>query len=217
MQRSVIGQQPTPMESPPARRVSPKWSLATSFWFGLGLLVIVTPAVLLTVKRSVWVELEMVTGLLGGLMFGYFSVILHQGVRFNDARRAIIDWPSSTPKAFLDGMDLGLDIGFFSGLGAEHGVVGLIVGFLLDLIVVVVLALVLCWLMWLGWNGVLAVILFLYWVHRRWLRYLVTRGRRCRGNWPRSLWHGGKVAVLYSLWFVVLILLAREICASAGR
>ena len=204
----------TMKDPPPSKRVSPKWSLTTSFWFCLGVTAIITPIIILTEHQSIWVELEMVTGILAGLMFPYFSVILHQGVRFNDSRRAIIDWPSSSPTVIRNGMDLWLGVGFFSEFGAGLGFVGLILGFILDMVLMLVLALIICWLFWLGSNGVLAVIVFLYWVHRRWLRYLVTRGRRCRGNWPRSLIHGGKVALLYSLCFYLVIFVARQIAES---
>jgi hypothetical protein len=205
------------MTPPPAKRVTPKWSLASSFWFVSWVTVIVVFVVFLTSHQSVWMELEMATAVLTGLMFMYFSVILHQGVRFNDARRAIIDWPSSTPRSILEGIDIAPEFGFFSELGAELGIVGLILGFILDLVAMFVLAFLICWMFWLGCNVLLAVIVFLYWVHRRWLRYLVTRGRRCRGNWPRCLWHGGKVALIYGFWFYLAIVAARQIAELAAK
>lgn len=200
-----------------SKRVSPKWSLATSFWFCVGVTVLVAPFVFLTAQKSIWVELEIATGILAGFMFIYFSVILHQGVRFNDARQAIIDWPAFSPSGVMEGMGYFSGGDFFGELGRELGIVGWIVGFLLDLVVVFAVALLLCGLIWLGMNGVGVVVLFLYWVHRRWLRYLVTRGRRCRGNWLRSLYHGGKVALFYSFWFYAAILVAQQICKMTGQ
>jgi hypothetical protein len=192
-------------------RLRPKWSLATSFWFCLGVTAIVVTVICLTVRKSIWVELEMVTGVLAALMFGYFSILLHLGVRFNDSRRAIIDWPISSPSVFVDSIWLEPGIGFFSALGAEAGCLGIIIGYLLDVVVMIALVFLIAWLFWLGENVVLAVIPFLYWVHRRWLRYLVTRGRHCRGNWAKSLLHGGTTTVLYSFWFYTILMAAQKV------
>lgn len=200
----------------PSKRVSPKWSLVTSFWFCIGVTAIVTPIIVLAEHQTIWVELEMATGILSGLMFLYFSLILHQGVRFNDSRQAIIDWPSSPPTSIPDGIDFWPEGGFFSEFGAELGCMGLIIGFILDILVMAALVFFICWLFWIGSNGMLAVIVFLYWMHRRWLRHLVTSGRRCRDNWPRSLIHGAKFALLYSLCFYAVIFLARQISHVAG-
>ena len=199
------------MKTKQAKRYRPKWSLVTSFWFCIGVAVIVVPIVLLTVQKSIWVELEMVTGVLAVLMFLYFSILLHQGVRFNDSRRAIVDWPMSSPAEIMDYTSCLPEPGFFSEAGSESGCLGMVIGFLLDLVVIIVLAFVIAWLFWVGANAVLAIILFLYWVHRRWLRSLVTLGRHCRGDWRMSVLYGGATTVLYSFWFYAAFFAAQKI------
>ena len=195
----------------------PRWSLANSFWFCVGAAVIVVPLVLLTAQQSIWIELEIVTGVLASLMFVYFTILLHQGVRFTDSRRAIIDWPKSSPSEFIDVTSACPDTGFFTEVGSEAGCLGMIIGFLLDFVVMIALAFVIAWLIWAGLNVVVAIILFLYWVHRRWLRYLVTRGRHCRGNWGRSILHGGATTMLYSFWFYTAFFAAQKISEYAHK
>lgn len=199
------------MKTNPTKRLRPRWSLATSFWFCTGAIVVVVPAVLLTIRKSIWVELEIVTGVLAALMFAYFSVLLHHGVRFDDSRRAIVDWPKSSPSELVDCTPAWPETGLFTEAGSEAGCLGMIVGVLLDIVVMVALAFLISWLLWVGANAVVAVVLFLYWVHCRWLRHLVTRGRHCRGNWKKSILHGGATTVLYSFWFYTAFFVAQKI------
>ena len=69
------------MNTKQAKRFRPKWSLATSFWFCFGVAVIVVPVILLTGRQVVWMEFEMITGVLAAFMFVYFTILLHQGRR----------------------------------------------------------------------------------------------------------------------------------------
>ena len=191
----------------------PRWSLATSFWFCVGAIVVVTPVVFLTVHKSIWVDLEMVTGILAVLLFAYFSVLLHQGVRFNDARQVVFDWPRTSPGNIMADASLWPDIGSFAEAGSNAGILGMILGFLLDVVATVVLAFLIACLLWAGINVAAAIVLFFYWMHRRCLRYLVTRGRHCKGSWGKSILRGGATAVFYSLWFYAAFFVAQQISA----
>ena len=51
------------MKANTLRNTRPRWSLKSSFYTVLGILILATPLVLLTVKKSIWVELEMITGI----------------------------------------------------------------------------------------------------------------------------------------------------------
>lgn len=185
--------------------------MATSFWFSTAATAIVTLLITLTVHKSLWVELEIVTGVLSALMFSYFTVILHQGVRFTDTKRAIIDWPTRRLTDFWDALTWTPDAGFFTTAGIENGLIGVIVGFLLDLVVMILFVFVISFLWWIGLNAIVAIVLFLFWVHTRWLRYLVTTGRRCRGSWQKSLLHGATTTLRFSLWFYTAFFIAQKI------
>lgn len=80
----------------------PKWSLKTSFLFSILLLILLTLLIFFTVHQSFWAELEIVTASIAVLMFGYFSVILYLGVRFDRNERFAIVWPKGDPTALLD-------------------------------------------------------------------------------------------------------------------
>ncbi len=193
----------------------PKWSLKTSFLMSVGIVAVVTPAVLLNVKKSIWTELEIVTGIMALLMFVYFTVLLYLGVRFNEKERAIVDWPVGSAADVWDGSSIPSD-GFFTEAGAEAGILGIIVGFLIDLLIALLVTFVICWIMWAGFNVIIAVFIPLYWFHRRSLRFLVTRGRRCRGSWPRSILHGFTTSVQYSFWFYTVFFAADRITRHIG-
>lgn len=184
--------------------------MASSFWFCAAATAVIVPIVVFAVHKSVWVELEIVTAVLSGLLFVYFTVILHQGVRFTKDRKALIDWPVGRPTSLADYL-LIPDTGYFTAAGAEWGCLGILIGFLLDVAAVIVLVFLISVLLWLGISAIAAVILFLYWVHTRWLRYLVTTGRHCRGNWAKSLAHGAVTSLRFTLWFYAAFFLAQRI------
>jgi hypothetical protein len=172
---------------------------------------VVAPVVAWVVHRSVWEELEVVTGVLAALMFAYFAVILHQGIRFTKERRALIDWPRGRPTEVMDALAWSPDVWFFTEAGAESGVIGLVVGVILDIVAMIILTFLAGLLLWLGANAIVAIVLFLFWVHARWLRYLVTTGRHCRGRWARSLLHSGFTTVRFAMWFYLAFFIARKI------
>ncbi len=83
----------------------------------------------------------MITGIISAMMFVYLSVILYQGVHFDKNERIIIDWPKESPISLSDAGsyatgDFG---GFFTDLGSEAGIPGIIIGFILDIFATVII------------------------------------------------------------------------------
>lgn len=195
------------MPAKPSRSQRPRWSLRSTFLVGIGLVAILTPLVLLTVHRSIWQELEIVTGVLALVMFVYLAVVLHQGVRFDKAEGFVVDWPQGGPRDFVEWAPTEFG-GFFTEAGAEGGLVGLVVGFLLDLLASLLLAVVISVVIWLGVNAAVAVILAVFlpvfYFYRRSLRYIVARGRTCRGRWGRAAAFAAAATLLYTVWFYLI-------------
>jgi hypothetical protein len=199
------------------RYTRPRWSLISSFYTALGILVLITPLVLLTVKKSIWTELEILTGIISAMMFIYLSVILFLGVRFNKNERICIEWPKGEPFSLTDtGSFIPGDTGgFFTELGSEAGIPGIIIGFILDMVATVVIVFLISLLLWIGMNGLEAVILAvcipLYFFYRRALRAIVANGRSCRGNIGASLLQAFKSTLGYALWFYGIFIMAHYV------
>ena len=208
----------SPVKSSTLRNTRPRWSLKSSFYTVLGILILVTPLVLLTVKKSIWTELEIVTGIISAIMFAYLSVILYFGVHFNKHERIIVDWPKASP---IDISDAGSYItgdfggGFFTDLGSELGIPGIVIGFILDIFATFIIVCLISLLLWIGLNGIeamiLAVCIPLYFFYRRALRAIVIRGRRCRGNIGVSLLRAFKSTLGYAVWFYGIFTLAHYV------
>jgi cellobiose-specific phosphotransferase system component IIC len=204
------------MKANTLRNTRPRWSLKSSFYTALVILILVTPLVLLTVQKSIWTELEMITGIISAMMFIYLAVILYQGVRFDKNERIIIDWPKESPIRLSDaGSYVTGDFGgFFTELGSEAGIPGLIIGFILDIFATFIIVFLISLLLWIGLNGieaVLAVSIPLYFFYRRALRAIVIRGRRCRGNIVASLLQALKSTLGYAVWFYGIFMLAHYV------
>lgn len=189
----------------------PRWSARTSFAVALGIIATTAPIVLFLIRKSIWEELEVVTGAVACALFVYFSVILYLGVRFDADRKAHIEWPVGRPADFADAVSFVPGDGFFTELGSEGGCLGMLLGFLLDLVAALVIAVVVAAVLWLGVNAMVALFIPLFFLHRRFLRYVVTRGRHCRGQAGRSLFHGLASAALYTCWFYAIFFLAHTI------
>ena len=192
----------------------PRWSLKSSYYTALGILLLVTPVVLLTIKKSIWTELEILTGIISAMMFIYLAVIFYLGVHFDKHERISIEWPKGEPISLSEASSyIPFDFnGFFTELGSEAGIAGLIIGFILDLVATVVIVFVISLLLWIGLNGIevviLAVCIPLYFFYRRVLRAIVIRGRRCRGNIGASLLQALKSTLGYAVWFYAIFTLA---------
>jgi len=194
----------------------PRWSLKSSFLTGAGILAVVSVVVLAMLRKSIWEELEIITLIMALVMLIYFTTVLYLGVRFNKHERFSVDWPKGSPQDLLDASCYAPDsFGFFTGAGAEAGFLGIIIGFILDVLVTLVLAYVIACLLWLGINFFIAVIfpisLPLFYFYKRALRGMITKGRTCRGNLARSLLYAFRSAIGYSIWFYTIFLLAHYI------
>jgi len=193
----------------------PRWSMKSSFLTALILLISVTALVLLTVQKSIWTELEIVTAGVGMLMFAFLTVVLHHGVRFDKNERFSVAWPGISPRDLLDASSFTPDIDSFIDCGADAGPLGIILGVILSIVGSVVLTVIISLLLWFGvnvvWTVVVAVSLPLFYFYRRSLRSIVVKGRACRGNWRRSAGHAFLSTILYTAWFYVIFALAHHI------
>jgi hypothetical protein len=195
----------------------PKWSLKSSFFAALGILSIVTIVVLLILKESVWTELEVITLILAGIIFLFLTHVLYYGVRFDTRERVSIDWPKRIPDDLINVSDYvpGDTFGFFTQIGAEEGIAGIIIGFILDLFVTIILAFIIAALIWLGYNifiiAIGSISLPLFYFYRRALRGIVVRGRKCRGNLGRSAIHALASSTGYAIWFYLIFFVAHWI------
>jgi hypothetical protein len=77
-----------PTINPPMKR-RPRWSLRRGFCLSLGVVAVV---VLVFAETSIWVELEMVLGILALLLFLFLFYVLHAGVVFERRETLEISW-----------------------------------------------------------------------------------------------------------------------------
>lgn len=197
----------------------PRWSVKSSFLTAVALLVAVTIIVFLTVHKSVWTELEVVTTGVALLMFVYASVVLYLGVRFDKNERFVIARPQFTPAMAFDASTVLADAtdatGAFLTWGMEAGPLGCILGILLNVIGSLVLAILISFLLWLGvnalWAASLAVFLPLFYFYRRFLRLVVIKGRSCHRHWGRSVGQASWTTLQYAVWFYLIFVLAHHL------
>jgi len=190
---------------------------------GVGIFIIVTLTVLITLKRSIWAELEIITGVMALFMFAFLMTALYLGVRFDKRERFSIDWPQGSPNDLIDasGYVPGDSSGFFTEAGSEAGILGIIIGFILDILVTIILIYVIAFIIWLGLNVFLAAILSLslplFYFYRRTLREIVARGKYCRGHLMKSAMLAFKSTLGYSIWFYIIFFMAHQIEQMRGN
>lgn len=200
---------PSPSGRASGLAARPRWGFKTSFLFAVAAASLICGLVLTLVKDSLWVKLEVILAALSGAAFLFFFVVLYRGVRFDEQQGYVLGWLH--PRTILDQAPA-IDSGFgFTEAGASEGIAGLLLGLLLDIIASIVLAFAIALLIWLGVKvlitAVAAVFLPLYYLFRRSIRYLVVRGRSCRGQVGRSLaWAAGYTAVNFAWLFAILAL-----------
>lgn len=111
--------------------------------------------------------------------------------------------------------------GFFTEAGAEAGIPGIIIGFILDILVTIVLVYVISAILWLGLNILIAAVICiaipLFYFHRRALRAIAAKGRSCRGNMAKSVAFSLKSATGYAIWFYTIFFLAHQVQKLHGR
>ncbi|NOT58159.1 MAG: hypothetical protein HOP18_26445 [Deltaproteobacteria bacterium] len=204
------------------RRLKPKrprWSLRTNFFGAIGVIVLVSLITIFALKKSLWIELEIILGILSLFMFTYFFLLLYHGVRFDRNETFLITWRPS----FSDLSDASSYIdtgGTFTGGGAEAGPLGLVIGFLLDLLVSILLTFLLAVVLWLGLNVVVTVIVVLgtplFFLFRRSVPYIVAKGRACHQDFSRAGWFALRATVFNTLWFYAMVLGAHYLAGLKG-
>jgi len=208
-----------PRSAHPLKVRRPRWSLKTHFWGAASVALLASLTTLLVLKKSLWAELEILIGSLSLCLFAYFFFLLYYGVRFDKNepylvlwRARLTDWLDATPS-----LDTG---GTFTEGGAEAGPLGMIVGFLLDVLVSIVLTLLLAVVLWLSLNVfVTAAVLLgapLFFLFRRSVRYVVAKGRACHQDSRRACWFALRATVVNTLWFYAMLEGAHDIARLNG-
>jgi hypothetical protein len=82
---------------------------------------------LLVLKKSVWLELHILAGLLVILMFGYLFLVLYYGVRFDRNEQYSVSWPVSKFETWWDATSQFNTGGTLREGGAEAGPLGIII------------------------------------------------------------------------------------------
>ena len=203
----------------------PGWSLKSSFLAALGLVAVITCMICLTVRKSVWVELEIVALALAPIMFVYMATVLYLGVRFDKKERFSVDWQSWRDRSNVidNAVDIiPIDFEFsFTALGAEAGILGIIIGFIADVLASVFLMVLISFVLWFGINvlpeAVVIIFFPLFYFYRRSLRYLVAKGRVCKGNLGKSALHAFLSSVMYSMWFYLMVFAGHYISKAVGK
>lgn len=192
----------------------PKWSLKTSFAGATGILLLVVLLVFL-VETSIWHLLELMIGVLAFLVFVFLWAVLYQGVRYDKRERFHFQWVRTDHLGeFVDSVGHGVDTqGVFTSAGAEEGPLGCLFGLILDIVFSFLLVFLVAALLWVGVNVVIAsvaaVAFPLFFIFSRSLRFVVARGRSCRGSLKRSLIYAATYAFLSIVWLYAILLLGR--------
>jgi hypothetical protein len=193
----------------------PKWSLKTSFWGAVGVVTVAALCTLLVLKRSLWVELHILAGFLAMFMFGYLFLVLYYGVRFDRNEQYSFSWPISKFETWWDATSQFNTGGTLTEGGAEAGPLGIIIGFLLDLLVSIIISFVIAVVLWLTFSFVVTAILVvaipLFFLFRRSIRYIVANGRLCRGNLGRSVVFALRATLTNIVWFYAILVGAQYI------
>lgn len=196
-----------------------KWSPVLTFYLFLILTVITSLFIFLFMKKSILMELEIITGLVSLLIFVFLSVILYHGVGFNKNEKITVTWYSSNMDEFnsFTSIDTG---GIFAEAGAESGLAGFLAGILLDITISFFIAIALAFLLWLGINTVIAtfaiIMIPLFFLYEKSLRFIVVKGRNCRENFAKTFLFSFVMTMLYTGWFYA-ILIAAELISKTGK
>ena len=191
--------------------------MQSSFFAMIGILAVMAPLIFITVRKSIWTELEIITGGVSAIMFAFLTVVLFLGVRFNKAERLTIAWPKTAPRDVFDAMSAFPDGtgGLFTEMGSEAGPLGFVVGLLLDIVATIIMLFLISVILWIGINALYAIVLAvsipLFYFYRRSIRMIVLKGRTCRHSWNRSAIHAFRSSVLYTAWFYAILVLAHHI------
>lgn len=204
----------------PQKAQRTKWSLKTSFWSAICVAVCISIVVIFGLKQTLWLELEIITGILSLLIFLYLFFVLYHGIRFDKGERYTITWHHVDFPSVIDGADFLDSFGVFTSMGADNGIVGIIFGFILDLVVSILLSIVIAFLIWAGINVLLTTILILFlpvfYLFRRTLRYIVAKGRFCYKNTGKAFRYAAQATIICSLWLYGILVFSHYLAMLHG-
>ncbi|MCP4049380.1 MAG: hypothetical protein GY730_01555 [bacterium] len=185
----------------------PKWNMKTSFWSSLFIGTIVSCVIFLFSHKSIWVELELIAGMLSVFIFIFLFYVLYHGIKFDSNEKYSITWKDaglSTMDGFSPGMGLGL-----TEAGAEAGPLGIVIGFILDIVVTILLSILIVVLLWVGINIVFSSIMILffpmYFLFRRSIKFVVSKSNVCHKDFQKSFYYAVKGTLINTIWFYMII------------
>jgi uncharacterized RDD family membrane protein YckC len=195
-----------------SRTNRPRWSLLTQFWAATCIAILTSVFVILVMKRSLWIELEVVVGLLSIFYFIYLYILIFKGIRFNKNETYSINWkPFDFNNSGIEHLGLVDTGGVFTTAFAEAGPVGCLVGIVLDIVASIFLVVIIAFILWLGMNvittGILVLFLPLFILFRRSLRIAIVKGRTCHEQTGKSLLFAAWATLLNMTWLYVVIYL----------
>lgn len=194
----------------------PRWSIQTHFWAALSVVLLTSSIVIFVMKRALWVELEVVVGLVSIFHLIYMYLLVLKGVRVNKNESFSIDWKpfrlENSGVEHLWAVDTG---GAFTTALAEAGPAGCLAGILLDIVVSIFLVVIIAFLLWLGMNvmtsGIMILSLPIFILFKHSLRVSIARGRTYQGHVGKSLAYAAWSTLLNMTWLYVVIYLGHQL------
>lgn len=188
----------------------PKWSFKTNFWAGILIAVLVSAIVLIILKKSIWIELEIILGILSFFIFIFFYYVFYHGVRFDKSEKYSITWTKIDFESCANASPVIETGGELALIGAESGISGFIIGLLLDIVLSLGLSFVIAVLLWLGLNigitAILVLFLPLFYIFKRSLRYVIARSKRCHKDMIKSFFSALLATFISTSWLYVILL-----------
>ncbi len=190
----------------------PRWSIQTHFWAALCIVILTSSVVIFVMKRALWVELEVVVGLVSFLHLVYMYLLVYEGVRVNKNESFSIYWKpfkfENSGIEHLGAVDTG---GAFTTAFAEAGPLGCLAGVVLDVVVSIFLVVIIAFLLWLGMNvitsGILILSLPIFILFKHSLRVAIAKGRTCQGNSSKSILYAAWSTIINMTWLYVVVYL----------
>jgi hypothetical protein len=194
----------------------PRWSIQTHFWAALCIVLLTSTIVIFVMKRALWVELEVVVGLVSTLHLIYMYLLVYRGVRVNKNESFVIDWkPFKLENSGIEhlwAVDTG---GAFTTAFAEAGPIGCLAGIVLDVVVSIFLVVIIAFLLWVGMNvitsGILILSLPIFILFKHSLRVAIVKGRTCQRNASKSISYAVRSTILNMTWLYAVVYLGHSL------
>lgn len=202
----------------PQRISPPRWNTHTTLLFALASMGLISGLVLLLGKRSIWDELQFLIAALSAFIFLFLFVLLYRGARFDRDRRWTFGWVH--PRSLAENIPSVDSLGMFSEAGAHQGIAGFLIGLVLDILVSLALLAAIVILLWLGINLLLVAVAVIWipliYLFRRSVRYVVTRGRTCRGRVGRAAGWAALYTVMNAAWLYIILAISHRMAGGAA-